>query len=207
MTGALDPVRAAVLAEAEAEAARIAAEARAQLDRLLAEGRREDEERARVRLEEERAAIEGEAMREVARARREARMALLAARNRVLDEVMKGAREELLRTSPERYGAMLRRWIEGIDAPEGGEIVPGAEDAEVVAEIAGDLNRERPAGRRLSVSAERAPFERGFLFRTARFGVERSLDGWLEERKRERIPALDRELFGDLSDVSDAGPR
>ena len=42
----------------------------------------------------------------------------------------------------------------------------------------------------------RAPFESGFVVRTAQYVVERSLDGWLEERKREMAPRLERELFG-----------
>lgn len=197
----LEEISAAVMREAEAETAHILREADAQLDALLAEARREEEERAAARLSEERARIEGEAAREIARAQRAMRMELLAARNRVIDEVFERARGEIRAMPGGAYREALRRWLSEIDAPEGGEIIPGSRDARLMSEIVSEANAGREIGARFTISSGTAPFECGFALRTKRFEVKRSLAEWLEEQRRELTPLLERELFGEMADA------
>ena len=75
-------------------------------------------------------------------------------------------------------------------------MVPAERDAALVGELVREANASRPAEAAFTMSGARAPFESGFVVRTAQYVVERSLDGWLEERKREMAPRLERELFG-----------
>ena len=201
MNNAIDRIRGAVRGEAETEAARILAEAREQLERMLDEFRRDEEGKALAAVEAERRRLAQESFREISRAQRGARLALLAARNRVIDEIFSRARAEALHLPEGRYREILRRWLVAVDAPGGGEVIPARRDAALVERLVGEVNASRPAAAALVVSAARAPFESGFVVRTAQFEVEWSLDEWMGEQKREMAPRLERELFGEAPDA------
>ena len=128
-------------------------------------------------------------------------LTLLGARNLVVEGIFSRVREAALRMPAAAYRKLLRNWLSGVDAPEGGEVIPAARDAAVVGELVAELNRARPPEAAFSVSNGRAAFESGFIVRTPRFQVERSLEGWLAEQKRELAPRLRRELFGDAADA------
>lgn len=202
MNNAIERIRGAVREEAEAEAAHVLAEAREQLERILEESRREEDRKALAAVEAARARLSQEAFRDVSRAQRGARLALLAARNRVIDEIFSRVRQEALRLPAERYREVMRRWLAGVDAPGGGEVIPASRDAALIERLIPEVNASRPADAALTVSAARAPFESGFIVRTAQFEIERSLDGWLEEQKRESSPRIERELFGEAADAT-----
>ncbi len=201
MNKALEKIRRSILAEAEEEAARVVAEARAGLEQLLRGVEEEEERKVASGIEEERARLAREGFREISRAQRGARLALLAARNRVIDGIFSRVREEALRLPPERYREILRRWLSEADAPGGGEVLAAARDAAVVEGLVAELNRSRPPGAALRFSDARAPFESGVVVRTARFEIGRSLDEWIAEKRRELAPALEAELFGEGPDA------
>lgn len=196
MKKSLEQIREAVRAEASAEAARILREARAEVQRLLDEARRAEEEKGRARREAERTRREQDAAREIARAQQGSRLALLDARNRAIDRIFAAVREEARSLPPERYGKMLRAWVAELDPSSGGEVIAAPRDAHALAALIEEANGGRASGSRLTLSKEAAPFESGFIFRTARYEVEKSLGAWLEERKTEMAPRIEKELFG-----------
>ena len=198
---AVERIQRSVREGAEAEAAHTLREAREELDQRVAAAREEEEHKALVAVEDERQRLAQEEFREVSRARRAMRLSLLAARNRVIEEIFSQARGEALRMPADRYREILRKWIAEADAPEGGEVLPAPRDAALMEGLVAELNRSRPPGAALVLSKARAPFESGFIVRTPRFEIERSLDGWVEEQKRELSPRLERELFGDAPDA------
>lgn len=197
MKKSVEKIRGAVSAEASAEAARILQEARAEVKRLLDEAGRAEEDKFLSMRDAERARCEQELAREVARAQQASRLALLEARNRAIDRIFAGVRGEVLRLPPEQYVKMLRAWIVEIDASSAGEIVAAPRDARSLATLIEEANASRAREAHLTLSNETAPFESGFIFRTARYEVEKSLDAWLEERKAETAPRIEKELFGD----------
>jgi vacuolar-type H+-ATPase subunit E/Vma4 len=195
MNKAVEQIHKSVREEAEGEAARIRREAEEQLKRLLEEARREEESKAEPRLRDEKARLEQNLLREVARAQRGARLACLEACNRVLEGVFSRVRDEVLRLPAERYRVILRRWLGELDASTGGNILPAARDAEALTRLVSEINSARDVGARLTLSRERAPILSGFIFRTPRYEVTKSLEAWLEEQKRNVAPRFEKELF------------
>jgi len=196
MSAALERIQRAGREEAAAEAARILHEAREQLGRLAEAARSEEEQRAEARLREERAMAEQDLLRQVARARREAKLASLEARNKAIGDVFRRVREEILHLPPERYRGLLRRWLGEIDPSAEGEIIPAPRDSELLAALIAEMG----AGSRLKIIRGAAPFESGFIFRTPRYEVTKSLESWLEEERRRMTPWLEGELFGEGRD-------
>ena len=196
MKKAVEQIRGAVHAEASAEAARILQEARAQVERLFDDARRAEEDKGLARRDAERIRREQEAAREIARAQQASRLALLEARNRVIDRIFARVREDIFRLHPERHVKMLRAWLAALDPSAAGEIVAAPRDARALATLIEEANRARAREARITLSGETAPFESGFIFRTARYEIEKSLDAWLVERKAEMSPRIEKELFG-----------
>lgn len=201
MKKAVEKIQQTVRAEAEAEAAHTLREAREELDQRVAAAREEEEHKALAAVEDERQRLAQEEFREISRAQRAMRLALLSARNRVIEEIFSRARGEALRMPADRYGKIMQNWLAEVDVPRGGEVLPAARDAALIEGLVAEMNRSRPPEAALALSKERAPFESGFIVRTPRFEIERSLEGWIEEQKRERAPRLERELFGDAPDA------
>jgi len=198
MKKAVEQIQKAVREEASAEAARILREARAQVERLLEDARRVEEDKGRARRDGERARCEQDVAREIARAQQASRLALLGTRNRVIDEIFARVREEALQLPRERHGKMLRAWLAEIDSSSGGEIIAAPRDAHALEALVREANRGRGSESRLALSGEKATFESGFIFRTPRYEVKKSLDSWLEEQKMEMSPQIEKELFGEV---------
>ncbi len=197
MKKAVEQIRKAVREEASAESARILQEARAEVDRLLEDSQKAEEETGRARREGERTRREQENAREIARARQSSRLALLDARNKIIDEVFAQVRREVLHLPQERYRKVLRAWLAEIEPASGGEIIAAPRDASMLEALVKEANGGRGAESQLVISKEKAPFESGFVFRTPRYEVKKSLDSWIEEQKREMSPQIERELFGE----------
>lgn len=106
----LDPLRRALHAEAEAEAARRRSEVTAECDRILAEAEADAHALSHeARLEGERAAAR-EAARRRAAATRRAREARLAARRSLVDELRRRAHEAVLELREQQdYPVLLQR--------------------------------------------------------------------------------------------------
>jgi vacuolar-type H+-ATPase subunit E/Vma4 len=201
MKKAVEQIQKAVVEEAKAEAAHILREAQDQLQRLLEDARRDEERKAEARLQEGRARLEQNLLREVARAQREARLACLDARNRVLECIFSRAMDEALQLPPARYREILRRWLGELETSAGGDILPAARDAEALAGLIGEMNPSRDEGSRLTLSREMSRFLRGFIFSTPRYEVTKSLEAWMEEQKRSMAPWLEKELFGEAGNA------
>lgn len=198
MKKAVENIQRLVMQEAEEEARRILTQAGDERAQMLEQAGEEEEQKARAHVREEQARLEQHNLREIAQAYRAMRREHLAARNRVIEDIFSRVREEVLRLPSARYRELLQNWISDIDAQDGGEYLPGSQDARLLADLVAELNSKRSPESRFTLSQEKAPFESGFIFRTPRYEIERSLTGWLEEMKKEMTPQLERELFGAL---------
>lgn len=187
-----------VMQDAEEEARRILTQAGDELAQMLKQAGEEEEQKARAHVREEQARLEQHNLREIAQAYRAMSREHLAARNRVIEDIFSRVKEEVLRLPSARYRELLRNWISDIDAQDAGEFLPGSQDARLLADLVSELNSKRSPESRFILSQEKAPFENGFIFRTPRYEIERSLTGWLEEMKKEMTPQLERDLFGAL---------
>ncbi|HRU04643.1 MAG TPA: V-type ATP synthase subunit E family protein [Candidatus Brocadiia bacterium] len=116
----VERVRQAVMAQAEAEAAKILAEAKAEAEARARRAR----EAGEAALEEAKRAAEASAAREKARqlsrVRHEGRLRVLAARNEKIDEVFRRAAEMLLALPEAEYLGVMEAWLRALPAGSGG---------------------------------------------------------------------------------------
>ncbi|WP_287152992.1 V-type ATP synthase subunit E [Candidatus Solincola tengchongensis] len=178
-----------LLAEAEEEAARI---------------RREAEEEARREADEIRKSYrmraEGERLKILSRARLEGRMDLLAAKEGLLDEVVREAGRRFRELPEEEYGEWLRKAVlSGV--VNGDEVLTASPYDRRLLEggLLQEINRElSQAGKKgeLSLSPEDAPFDRGVILRGRGLEVNLSVEALLQKVWEESEEAVSRLLFG-----------
>lgn len=185
MSGPLDRTREAVLSAAAREAELLGAAARESLRRATDAFRSETEAALAARLAAAEAALQEKNRRAVAQARREGRLKALAARNRALDEIFARAGKAILDLPAAARREVLRRWLAECDQPLEGEVFPAAADRPVIAELVAEANGGRPPAAQLRLSAQDASVSTGFVLKTETYEVRRSLEDWLEEKKRE----------------------
>lgn len=178
-----------ILAEAEEEAARVGKEAEE-------EARREAEAIARsfqIRAENERLRI-------ISRARLEGRIDLLAAKDRVLEEVFREVSETFRRLPAEEYRAWLKAiLLESLSSGKE-ELVPSPHDrgllaGGLLAELNGELRARGLAGE-LRLAEEDAPFERGVILRGEKTETNLSAEAVLQRVREESEEEVSRILFG-----------
>ena len=118
----MEKVQAAVLAKAEAEAARIIDEARADGEIRLDAARAEAQAAYDAALAAARVRAERDAARELGRARQEGRLAVLAAKNAVLDSVFTRARETFRAMNDSDYRGLVGGWLKSLPGETGGRL-------------------------------------------------------------------------------------
>lgn len=183
--------------------ARIEADAEAEAAALRAAGHQEAEAiraNATATLEQERAAARARSARdssdEIARvlagARLQARDALVAGKQRLIDSVLTAARETIEGLPDGEYAAVMARAV--AQAAAGGETLMVAEaDRDRLAELPAMLAAR---GVRMVVSAEAAPLARGVLLAGDRMRVEITPASLVEDRRDELMLVVSRTLFG-----------
>ncbi|MBC7253512.1 MAG: hypothetical protein H5T72_06055 [Actinobacteria bacterium] len=178
-----------ILAEAEEEAARI---------------KREAEEEARLEAESIARSFhiraENERLRIISRARLEGRIDLLAAKDKLLEEVFRKVSDDFIRLRTEEYRAWLKAVV--LEAVTSGreELVPSSRDRELLdggllEELNGELRSRGLAGG-LKLAEEDAPFERGVILRGEKTETNLSAQAVLQRVREESEEEVSRILFG-----------
>jgi len=185
MSQALDRTRSAVLGVAAGEADSLKAAARESLRRATDAFGAQTESALAARIAAAEAALQEKNRRAVAQARREGRLQALAARNQGLDEIFARAGQTILGLPAELRRDVLRRWLAECDRALGGEVLPAASDRPALAKLVAEANSRRSPAAQLRLSDRDAPFSTGFVLKTDAYEVRRSLEDWLEEKKRE----------------------
>ena len=194
----IENVEKSVLAEARKEAEELLAAARKRLAERFAAEKREIDARAEARRRRELAQVEGEHVRELARERTAARLAVLTEKNRLIEEVLKGALAKVAAMPREKFQALAAEWLAEVPADQAGEIVAGAREREF---LGGGLLDRVNAGRtgRLTLSAEMLPDSAGggMLVRAGRFEFDFTWAGRLADRRSALTAMIAGELFGE----------
>jgi vacuolar-type H+-ATPase subunit E/Vma4 len=194
----LENVEQAVLAEAGKEAELLLAAARQKLAGRLAAEKREIDSRAESRRRRELAHLEGEQLRELSRERTAARLAVLAEKNRLVEEVFRRALAALAGLSPDRFLALAEKWLAEVPTDLAGEIIAGPRER---ASLAGGFLDRINAGRtgRLSLAEETLPPASGggLLVRAGRFEFDFTWAGRLADRRAALTGTIAAELFGE----------
>jgi len=190
----LENIRQAVLAEAKTKATRIVDSAKKSAADLLKsrkEGAGQEFDRiCRHKMQD----IEEEYGRKLIQLKGAAGKQVLDKRNALLKSLFEKAREEILAWPAEKYAGVMRRLIEKSAASDAGEIRVHPDDAAVFEKILPELNAGRPAKLALSRSA---PLTKrgGFIFVSADFEVDQTLDTILREVEYDMLPVIAEKLF------------
>jgi vacuolar-type H+-ATPase subunit E/Vma4 len=192
----LENVEKAVLAEAEAEAARILAEARASLDGKLADARREVERRFESRHKREMARLQSEHNRELSRARTDARLAVLKEKNRIIEEAFAAALERADELPKDAFLKLAAGWLASVPDEISGRIVASERERSYLAgEFLEKVNASRSG--KLELSDEPGPAGGGMVVRSEKFKFDFSWAERLDDRKGSLAPEVAGIIFGD----------
>lgn len=140
-------------------------------------------------------AIDEECARQLGKTRGAQGKALLEARNGRLKDVIAAARKMALADAAGYAKRMARLLEEAAQGEVAGRVITHAADRAMFQKLLDALNAKRPASAKLSLDQATLPEQGGFIFRTAAYDVDRTLDTLLAERERVMAPELARALF------------
>ena len=140
-------------------------------------------------------AIDEECARQLGKTRGAQGKALLEARNGRLKDVIAAAREMALADAAGYAKRMARLLEEAAQGEVAGRVITHAADRAMFQKLLDALNAKRPASAKLSLDQATLSERGGFIFRTAAYDVDRTLDTLLAERERVMAPELARALF------------
>ena len=190
----LENIRQAVLAEAKTKATRIVDSAKKNAADLLKTRKevagQEFDRICRHKMQ----AIEEEYGRKLIQLKGAAGKQVLDKRNALLKALFEKAREEILAWPAEKYAGVMRRLIEKSAASDAGEIRVHPDDTAAFEKILPELNAGRPVKLTLSRSAP-LPKRGGFIFVSADFEVDQTLDTILREVEYDTLPVIAERLF------------
>jgi vacuolar-type H+-ATPase subunit E/Vma4 len=190
----LENIRQAVLAEAKTKATRIVDSAKKNAADLL-KSRKEvaGQEFDRI-CRHKMQAIEEEYGRKLIQLKGAAGKQVLDKRNALLKALFEKARAEILAWPEGKYAGVMRRLIEKSAASDAGEIRVHPDDTAVFEKILSELN----AGRSVKLTLSRStplPKRGGFIFVSADFEVDQTLDTILREVEYDTLPVIAERLF------------
>ena len=197
----MDNVEKAVLDEAKKEAKAILAAASAAFaEKVAAEKRRLDADIEALRRQEN-SRLDAEHSRSLASEHAAQAGAVLAEKNRILDEVFSRALHRLGELPKPLFLAAAGRRLSEVPGRLPAVIEAGARERSYIEGAFLDgINAKRRDGAKLTLSdeCELGPAGGGLLVRAGRFVFDHSWNTALSERKGELVPEMAAELFGKL---------
>ncbi len=191
----LEKIRQAVLAEASAEARRIIDGAKKNNAHFLKSQKeateQEFERLCKLRMQ----AIEEEYNRKLIQLKGLASKQILNKRNALLKSLFEKAKKEILDWPSEEYARVMKRLIEKAGGNQEGKIRIHPADKDVFQKVLSDLNEGRGDPRITLDHSSSLPERGGFIFVTANFEVDQTLDSMLKDIEHDMLPGIASELF------------
>ena len=191
----LEKIRESVLAEARAEAARIIDDAKRKNAAVLKSQKEvselEFDRRCRVRMQ----AIEEEYSRKLIQLKGTASKQILDKRNILLKSLFEGAKHEILAWPPEQYAKVMGRLIENAGGKIEGRIRVHPGEKDLFEKILSELNESRGGAKIIVDQTALLPERGGFIFVSASFEVDQTLDTMLKDIEHDMLPAIASVLF------------
>jgi vacuolar-type H+-ATPase subunit E/Vma4 len=191
----LEKIRHAVLSEAKAEATRIIGSAKKKNSDFL-KSQKEAAEQEFERLWKLRTqAIEDEYSRKLIQLQGAASKQILDKRNILLKSLFERAKREILAWPPAQYGKVMGRLIENASGKLEGGIRVHPDEKDLFEKILSELNQGRGDAKITLDQAAPLPERGGFIFVTASFEVDQTLDTMLKDIEHDMLPDIASELF------------
>jgi len=192
----IDKIKNALIADAQADADRIVRAARREAERQLARAGRELQEQHQRQQRDLRAQLDAHRTLELLRARSANSQELLARKNEIIKGIFQAAAQQFEQLPQEQYLAVLERWLAKIDPHAGGQIMANPRDLALLRErVLPQVNARRAPEAALHAAAEPIDVRAGFIFRSARFELDHTLDARLRRLQEELSVEIAAELF------------
>jgi vacuolar-type H+-ATPase subunit E/Vma4 len=191
----VEKIRQSVLAEARAEAARIIDGAKGNNATVLKSQKEVTEQEfdrlCRLRMQ----AIEEEYNRKLIQLKGTASKQILDKRNILLKSLFERAKHEILAWLPEQYAKVMGRLIENAAGKLEGEIRVHPDEKDLFEKILSELNEGRGGAKVTLDQTGPLPERGGFIFVSASFEVDQTLDTMLKDIEHDMLPDIASELF------------
>ncbi len=191
----LEKIRHAVLSEAKAGATHIIDSAKKKNgDFLKSQKEVADQEFERlwkIRTQ----AIEDEYSRKLIQLQGAAGKQILDKRNILLKSLFERAKHEILGWPPAQYAKVMRRLVENAAGKLEGKIRVHPDEKDLFEKILSELNEGRGDAKITLDRNDWLPKRGGFIFVSADFEVDQTLDTMLQDIEHDMLPAIASELF------------
>ncbi|MBU4175574.1 MAG: hypothetical protein KKB90_01260 [Actinobacteria bacterium] len=197
----LDKLIERILGDARREARSISDEAASQAEEIGAEAEREAQRTYEKGVESARHAAEDEKRQRVTMSSLEARKAVLAEKQVLIEEVAGRALEKIADLPEEQYAEMMVRRLLDVVGEQDGELIMSPADRDrvgpdIVSRVNSALERSSKKGR-VTLSSKTRDIAGGFIFRSGGVEVNSSLESEVGSRKEELESKIVEILFGE----------
>jgi len=201
----VDRIKTAILSEAGKEADRIREAGRKKADEKYRVAEHQLAEQLRQRLQEAEQYQRDLANRAIISLRSQLSMELLAAKNELVDRVVDKALDSVVNLPSNGYRVLLMKWLKAAPQGEKGELLLNDRDRKAFGQqLVTDLNRVRPKEAALVLGQQTLSIRGGFVLRTARYEIDRTLDSTIAKLREEMAPEIASELFGSRVERAEA---
>lgn len=191
----LEKIRHAVLSEAKAGATHIIDSAKKKNGDFL-KSQKEVADQEFERLWKFRTqAIEDEYSRKLIQLQGAAGKQILDKRNILLKSLFERAKHEILDWPPAQYAKVMRRLVENAAGKLEGKIRVHPDEKDLFEKILSELNEGRGDAKITLDRNDWLPKRGGFIFVSADFEVDQTLDTMLQDIEHDMLPAIASELF------------
>jgi vacuolar-type H+-ATPase subunit E/Vma4 len=191
----LEKIRHAVLSEAKAGATHIIDSAKKKNGDFL-KSQKEVADQEFERLWKFRTqAIEDEYSRKLIQLQGAAGKQILDKRNILLKSLFERAKNEILDWPPAQYAKVMRRLVENAAGKLEGKIRVHPDEKDLFEKILSELNEGRGDAKITLDRNDWLPKRGGFIFVSADFEVDQTLDTMLQDIEHDMLPAIASELF------------
>lgn len=192
----LERITRSILDDAEREATRILHAAQVAIQHKIASVKEELKRNFAERLKAVEVEFEEKKAIELSNLRASYRQQLLEIKNAVIDDVFKRAMQQVTSLSDERYLSIIEKWLQAISTS--GQISISSKDSKrITNEFISRINQSRKESLRLSLSKDFATISGGFILKTEKFEIDRSLETIVSSLRERLGPKIAKELFGE----------
>jgi len=197
----VENIKNAILADAGKEAERIREVAQKRADEKVRAAKRQLQQAFERRVREAQQHHEDLKNRAIIALRSTLSMELLSAKNAAIDEAFAEAVRRVVNLPDDGYRKLLLKWLKEA-APDGSaHLVLAERDRNAFGRwLVDEINAARPAEKAISLDedpGELGEIAGGFILRTEKYEVDRSLDSIVSKLEEEMAPEIAAELFGD----------
>jgi len=192
----LSKVESVIIDEVRTEAEKIVAKAKKESEASLAQFREAASREIDEAVQREETAAARETARQLGIARQEGRMAVLEAKNRVIETVFSKVSDKLNGLDSTEYLAMIEGWLNNLPPDIGGEIILNPRDEKLVTDsFLAAVNKNRSESGKLTGISFDPGIERGFMIKGHNFSADFTFETLIGKVRETSVGDLSKELF------------